>query len=748
MTSRNSEELKPEEVLKLLSVNGLLSQSIKGFEARPQQLEMARDVVEAYNRDKIALIEAGTGTGKSLAYLLPAILWAAKTGERTVISTHTITLQEQLLQKDIPFLLKSLKLALKAVLVKGMHNYLCLRKLEDAICEKQLLPDAEEEEIEAIGAWAQETVDGSRADLPIMPSLAAWEKVGAEGDACNFQKCPHYKNCFYFKARKEASDAQILVVNHSLLCVDLNMRSADQKSSTENSGLLPSYNRLIIDEAHHLEGIATEAFASRVNRWDFMRLLAKLAAERKSSEKVGKLSLLRQKIVECYLGKEGPAVTSLLNRLEIDLLAEKQQLNLLMQELFQGFALFLEFYANTSSANEDGSGEQKWRLRPENFTHQLWQEQILPAANRLIQELRRYVQALSSLERDIEQLQNEVLSERTKSVCLDISAIGMRLAKMAADLEHFISKEFTVSSVRWIELRPLKTFVNMQLIDADLDISTQLHEKIFAPFPTVVLCSATLATKRNFAFIRKQLGITLDENNASRCIEKVYDSPFNFAKQALLVVPTDMPDPNDPGFTQAVVEEVWRAIQACRGQAFVLFTSFVMMRSCFELLKERLQNGRYPVLLQGEQQRQLLLSKFKSTPYSVLFGTDSFWEGVDVVGDALRCVIIVKLPFKVPSEPLIQARTETILAAGGNPFFEYTVPHAIVKFKQGFGRLIRKETDRGCIVCLDPRIVNKGYGKFFLDSLPNCGKLFEKREFIKGKMEEFYKKTYFLQNRK
>ncbi len=277
--------------------------------------------------------------------------------------------------------------------------------------------------------------------------------------------------------------------------------------------------------------------------------------------------------------------------------------------------------------------------------------------------------------------------------------------------------------MRWIENQPLKTLLNVHLVDADLDVSKALANFLFSQFPTIILCSATLTTNQQFHFIRQRLGLHAKLLPQRTVTEHIYDSPFDYYKQAILAVPTDMPPPTHASFNQIAYENVWKAIEVSHGQTFVLFTSYTMLQDCYKALAKRLEAHRYPAFKQGDESRQELLNKFKKTKRAVLFGTDSFWEGVDVIGDALRCVIIVKLPFKVPIEPIIQARTEAIIDRGGDPFFEFAVPHAIVKFKQGFGRLIRHKWDRGCIVCLDTRLVTKGYGKLFLNSLPQSQKL-------------------------
>lgn len=740
--SSNSLALQSQKILKLIQTDGLLCRNLKGFEPRPQQQSMMANIIDAYNHDRITLIEAGTGTGKSLAYLIPALIWAARCNERTVISTNTITLQEQLIHKDIPHLLETLNLKLKVVLVKGMNNYLCLRKLEDAQSELHLFPSEDHGEIEKIDAWRQTATEGSRSEMPFVPSPATWDRVGAESEACLHHECPYYQQCYFFKARRQAQEAQLLVVNHHLLFTDL-VKRADNDNYSDTC-ILPVYKRIILDEAHHIEDIATEYFANRLNRLDLMRVLSRLAAD-KHAPAQGKLLLLKEKI-QLFFRKTPPRdVTQIITRLTIDLPALRHSLNERIHQAFDVFAQFIDHVKqpfNSLPQDEIAASEQKLRLRDEHRTHSKWKEEVIPHAQKLIEALKQYQQVLSSLEIDLKLVDNDRLLEQTKSIRLDIQALALRLETAISLLNNFFSHWQDASKVRWIESQPLKTMLNVQLIDADLDVSKALVDFLFSKFPTIVLCSATLTSNQQFAFIRQRLGLQEKLLPQRVVSEHIYDSPFDYHKQALLAVPTDIPPPSHPDFNEIAYENVWKAIEASRGHAFVLFTSYSMLQNCYEVLAKRLEEHHYPIFKQGDDNRQGLLNKFKKTKRAVLFGTDSFWEGVDVIGDALRCVVIVKLPFKVPSEPIIQARTEAIIERGGDPFFEYAVPHAIVKFKQGFGRLIRHKLDRGCIICLDTRLVTKGYGKLFLNSLPTCEKAFMNGSMLWPKIAEFYRQTY------
>lgn len=729
--------LDSQKIVQVLDRNGIMSRFLKDFEPREQQQKMMANVIEAYNSGSLALIEAGTGTGKSMAYLIPALLWALQKKERTVISTHTITLQEQLIRKDIPFISKALNLEVKAVLVKGMRNYVCLRKLEDLQFEMLTAEPREREEFEKIAAWSSSTQDGTRSTLPFVPSYETWDKVCAESDTCNGPECPYQSSCYFFKARRQANEAQILVANHYLLFADL-ARRAEINNYTDQA-VLPPYSRVILDEAHHIEEIATEYFAAKVNSLDMLRVLARLGSE-KGTKIHGKLPLLKDRIQESYRSKEIPKeVSTLFSVFNIDLPASRKELQQEIVETFDCFARFLELIS-IKSEKEDNSSENKLRILPYHQTHPSWDSDIVPRTDRLIKAVEKYTKTINHIENEIKNLNNERLNEQIKGIRFEISALCLRMEAFCTILKDFVSKIASFSKVRWIEVHRLKNAMqNIHLVNAELNIAEAIVNFLFNKFPTIVMCSATLATNKHFDFVKNRLGLNHNFLKETKVLEKIYDSPFDYQSQALLTVPIDMPSPLTREFNQAAAEKIWEIIQISRGNAFVLFTSYSMLNNCYHQILERLKHGRYHPLKQGDDNRDSLLRSFIEKDRSVLFGTDSFWEGVDVVGEALRCVIIVKLPFKVPSEPIIQARTESISAKGGDPFFEYTLPNAIVKFKQGFGRLIRNKKDRGCIVCLDSRLATKGYGKEFLNSLPPCQRLFASSEDIKKEMENFYK---------
>ena len=697
----------------IFSQDGLLSRSLKNFEERSGQQEMAQKIIEAYEQDLIALIEAGTGTGKSLAYLVPAVIWALKHQEKTVITTHTIALQEQLMHKDIPFLLKAMDVEIKACLVKGMSNYLCLRKLKELQDQPLLFSSEETKEVQGIERWAEKTTEGSRSDIPFPVSPATWEKVGAEGESCNHVHCPHYKQCFFFKARKEAAEAQLLIVNHHLLLTDIEKR----RRNPGQDSILPLYHRLIIDEAHNLEDIALDSFAQKLDRIAFLRLLARIHSDNHPER--SRLTLLKQGLASLPTIKP-----TLLQKLEVEIPALKR---ICQHELEESFALISQFCTPEK--------EKQKRITEELSEHIFWKQTIVPALLSLSEQIKRLSLSLNAVSSDLEEFKGGPLYEKLNPHLLEVQAIGVRLEQTSNFLAAFTQDEPKEMRVRWIEWNG----ANVCLVDAALDISGFLDEHLFSKLRTSILCSATMATARSFQFLKNRLGLA---NQEKKIKEEIFDSPFNYAERSLFLVPTDLPLPSSREFLSECTNAISEIIEISKGSVFLLFTSYDMLQSCFRTLAANAAlTQKYPFLKQGDLPRHLLLDQFKKRIGSVLFATDSFWEGVDVPGEALRCVVITKLPFAVPTDPLYEAYAESLEKQGLNPFSDYSVPQAVIKFKQGFGRLIRKNDDRGCIVCLDHRIIKKGYGKQFLQSLPPCRTSFASKAAVFAEMRQFYERT-------
>lgn len=707
-------------IQKFFSNGGALALAVKGFEERSEQKEMACDVQRSFQDQLPALIEAGTGTGKSLAYLIPSILWAEQHDERVVISTNTIALQEQLINKDIPLALKALGLEAKYVLAKGMSNYVCQRRLDDETQEQSLFQDSYEEELFRIQEWSKTTVEGSRSNLPFFPSYQAWERISVQSDLCDGPKCAHFNKCFFFKARREAQEARIIVVNHHLLFADLALRL--ETNNRTGNALLPYYKRVIIDEAHHIEDVATEYFAQKVSRLELLKILALLSQE-KGDEKAGKLAQLKQKLA-VLLKEQNKNLLLFFDELS----QERRSLLFLIGEFFDSFASFYQLL---------GTKEQKLRLLPAHITHPFWQNTLKQRSELLQGALINFAMTLQRLETSLTELKNETLEEQTKTARLEIKALGIRLAMASERLKEFIEGPKNDDRVFWIQQEMRRDALEVQLISAQDDISDLLGKNFFNNMASSILCSATLALNKSFAYPKIRLGIGRDDRT---CIENIYPSPFAYKKQALLGVPLDMPFPDSPDFAKASHKAIKELTLASQGNAFVLFTSYEALKNAWNALHEPLKELGFFPIKQGDNHRHALLDRFKGQNRSILFGTDSFWEGIDIVGDALRCVIITKLPFHVPSDPISQARSERITAQGKSAFFEYSLPKAVMKFKQAFGRLIRHKEDRGTCICLDSRLLKKNYGKIFLQSLPECLECFEPLETLKEKMVDFYRK--------
>ena len=611
---------------------GLLDRCmIGGYEHRPGQLEMANAVNDAFLNRHHAIVEAGTGTGKTLAYLLPAIC----SGRRVVISTATKSLQEQLYQKDVPFLQKHFAPNLKVAVMKGRSNFLCLAKMA-ALADQPMLKGLEEvDAFRQIREWSKLTETGDRAELTFLPDDSElWSRIDARRDTCTGKKCPQFEQCFLTAMQTRARDADIIIVNHHLFFADLALKQDDFGS------ILPEYSAVVFDEAHEMEDVASDYFGQQISNYRFDEL-----------------------------ARDADQAMRLTRNAAPSLLRRTQRIREKSRSFFDAFP------------QRDGRFP---------FTHQ--EREAFLEQNR---------EAYDGLHNALKGMETEFAALTPKPE--ELIRIARRSFEIRQELA-FLFESDERNFVYWFERRNKGVF----LAATPIDVSQILREKLFEAFDTVILTSATLTVAGRFEFIRQRMGL----DHAKECS---VPPEFDYPQQALLYLPQRIPDVRDGGFAGKAADEIVTLLELSRGRAFCLFTSYSQMNDLFERVRGRLD---FPLLLQGTAPRSVLLERFKTTPYAVLFATASFWQGVDVPGDQLSCVVVDRLPFAVPSDPIVAARVRALQEEGRNPFAEFQVPEAVLALKQGFGRLIRTKTDRGVLALLDTRIQRMPYGKIFLESLP------------------------------
>lgn len=717
----------------ILGPHGRIAQALPGYEHRVQQLAMAGAVSHAFNDGSILTVEAGTGIGKSLAYLVPAILWSTTNGQRVLISTHTINLQEQLVAKDLPLLTERAGLPCRVALVKGRANYVCRRKAAQVAAEPELLiEDDVSRELRDLLEWARSTRDGSLADLPVRPRPAVWEQIMSESDNCLRARCPFFASCCFYNARRTAAAADLVVVNHHLLMADLALRA--QAGDGLLSAVLPAAAHVIIDEAHHLEDVATLYFGGRASLGGIERALTRLQSSR--HERKGVLPALLAALAGPVPADVQPLASGARDRIESQLLPRRRSLGATAEECFG--ELVTAYVVESSHAAT--SGTEKTRITPQIRSTEFWAS-ATRRLERLATALRAFAADCEGVVERLEQLV-EFADRQVLYLSTELGAQAARLAAVADALFAFTENPSedpadVDATCRWMELHRRTTGPALSLHSAPIEVAPLLRRTLFERFHTTVLTSATLAVNGRFDYLHDRCGLR-EAAVAERTATLRIRSPFDFPSQALLCLPGDLPDPGHPAYEDAAQSAMRDVLAITDGGTFLLFTAYGALNRAYAALASDLAAAGLTPLKQGDANRHTLLARFVADPRAVLFATDSFWEGVDVRGDALRCVVIARLPFKVPTEPIEQARVEAIQARGGNPFLDHTVPQAVLKLTQGFGRLIRSRTDRGCVVVLDSRILTKRYGDAFLASLPPARRAAGSLKTVLDAMRQFF----------
>ncbi|WP_028974005.1 helicase C-terminal domain-containing protein [Spirochaeta cellobiosiphila] len=693
------EEILPidrEDIEAFFTIGGALSKQVSQYEPRESQIELSKRITDTFNNDGIFAGEAGTGVGKSFAYLLPAVLWAQKNKQRIVISTGTINLQQQLLDKDIPILQKILG-DIKVVLVKGRRNYLCPYRLQEYSQElKEELFQEEDDTIEYLKEWAKTTKTGTISDLSFLPSDDIWSRINSDPDTCIGMKCSQREGCFVARAKKEAASAQILIVNHHLLFSDLSLRVSG--AGFENTAVLPPFERIIIDEAHNIEGAATSYFSESFTRYTIQKHINRIY-RLKRNKSFGLLIDLQKKNAD-------PEIAKLIldDRIGIDEILNDLDTNL-----------------------GNNLKENQLYLSPQVERHELlgFLNDLSELRSRIMSFVNHGLQFFESLP---EEGQEDAKAQEFRNLLRRLESV----ASLAGQFGEYQEKQ---QSVFWMERKMnSKSEPFYRFVKSPLEVGYLMKEALLEPFDSVVFTSATLSIRNSFTYWQSRIGL-LGLPDSAVCEQ--YPSPFDYKNRVLLGIPTDSPGPDQEEFELYVSRFCLKSLRISEGSGLILFTSYRLLIQVYDRLRPYLEDEGIPVYRQGEDDRSRLLENFKRETKSVLFATDSFWEGVDVPGESLKLVIITKLPFRVPSEPITKARIQAIEARGGNAFMELSLPEAVMKFKQGFGRLMRQTSDFGSVMILDNRIITKKYGPLFLGSLPETQQQIIPTKLLMDKLEDF-----------
>ncbi|MGE3966489.1 MAG: helicase C-terminal domain-containing protein [Planctomycetota bacterium] len=719
---QGKELLDEAEIGAIFGPGGKLARAVPKFEDRGGQRDLAIEVARSFNRGEVVAFEAGTGVGKSYAYLVPAILWAVKNRTRVIVSTQTIALQEQLIHKDLPSLARVLDVEFTYALIKGRANYACRRKAAEVEKQPDLFADGTERSAwnQELLEWVKHTREGSRSDLMRVPPPDVWDDFASTTEQSLKVRCPHYRSCFYYEARRRASKAQIVVVNHHLFFADLAIRMGS--GSYDHDLVVPGYQHVIFDEAHRLEDVAAEHFGSQISRTGLQAALGRLLSDGSG----GGVERGRLKYVASVLQQHRGWAA--LEFLDLELLPRLRDLRHRARELFltvrerclDGVVPDANLDSGQPPARRVGTGAGDLAV-----------DTVSGPLGELSLEL-RLLEGKLQHGRELVTDHRFEPSEVFEAVVAEFRAAEQRIREQQGAIDRFLRSGD--GRLAWVEV-DVGARKNLLLRTAPVRVAALLSEHLYRPIASVTMVSATLCVDEKWDFLGDRLGWFSTE--AGRFRGAQFPSPFAYDQQACLALPTDLPAPTDPAFSARFAELVIDTAHSVGGRTFVLFTSHRTLQGVAHRVRSALGRLGLPMLVQGERPRSELLHRFREAGNAVLFGNQTFWEGVDVPGDALSCVIIARLPFKVPSHPLERARAEELEARGLNPFRHLTLPSAALTLKQGFGRLVRTREDRGVVIVADSRVHSARYGALFLRSLPECMRLEGAWSEIRGRIAEF-----------
>lgn len=694
VTEAYFEESKKIDIVPYFEKEGIISQKFKEFEYREEQLHMAEHIQNGLNDRKKIIVEAGTGTGKTLAYLIPSIEWALENEKKVIVSTNTINLQEQLLNKDIPMIQKIMQKKFKYILVKGRGNYLCNRKYYNVSRGKVINPselnDDQKSQVKNLISWGKDTRTGDKSELYFEPDYNVWEYFQSDSDTC-YKGCPHKEECFFFKSRDEKKQADILIANHHLFFSDLAIKK--EIGFNTDYGILPEYGLAVFDEAHNVEKVARDYFSYEVSRYAFVKGMNKIHNISKEKED-NKINAQAEQLYN-YLNKINYEDKERVERFLLEELVEEHK------ELYNTGNIFFKRIVEVFSKGQNGN--LSIRIKKGDIVEEMFFKMLKVEKENFIISFGKY---LNSINRIVVLISD--LEDKEGKITEFINYV----TRLESFLENFkfINNFEEEDFVYWIEVNEKKN--NSKLVATPLKVDEELNETLYENLDQIVFTSATIAIGNNFDYFKKSIGI-LEETR-----DKIIKSPFDYDKQMKVYITEGIANPNDRSFLDEAIEVMKNFIYKTNGRTFVLFTSYKALNYVYYSLRDEFEENGIDLMIQGMYPRTKLVEIFKNSRAPVLLGTDSFWEGVDVKGEKLSSVIIVKLPFKVPSDPITEAVIESYEEHGKNSFIEYQIPESVIKFKQGIGRLIRSKEDKGIITILDNRIISKRYGKYFLDSIP------------------------------